>query len=172
MLMESQVQFLLTHAPVDSKNNLDKQGYPYVVVGKDWLVPVSAPKKDGTAAHALNKGTVKNPCKLLSYSTESGLSRIVDITHAKLSKQLPTKTVFTAHLASVLRTMALDGRGVAWLPQTLVTDDLESGLLVAAAPKSWCVDMQIRLYRDKATISQAAENFWRNNLSPTEGVLA
>ncbi len=172
MLMESQVQFLLTHAPVDSKNNLDKQGYPYVVVGKDWLVPVSAPKKDGTPAHALNKGTVKNPSKLLSYSTESGLGRIVDVTHAKLSKQLPTKTVFTAHLASVLRTMALDGRGVAWLPQTLVTDDLESGLLVAAAPQSWCVDMQIRLYRDKATISQAAENFWRNNPSPTEGVLA
>ncbi len=167
MLMESQVQFLLTHAQVDSKNNLDKQGYPYVVVGNDWLLPVSAPKKDGTPAHALNKGTVKNPSKLLSYSTESGLSRIVDITHAKLSKHLPTKTVFTAHLASVLRTMAIDGRGVAWLPQTLVTEDLEHRLLVAAAPKSWCVDMQIRLYRDKASISQAAENFWRNNLSPT-----
>ena len=38
------------------------------------------------------------------------------------------QAVFTAHLASVLRTMVLDGRGAAWLPETLIHDDLAAGL--------------------------------------------
>ncbi len=41
--------------------------------------------------------------------------------------------VFTAHLAPVLRSMALDGRGIAWLPRTLIADDLAAGRLLVAA---------------------------------------
>lgn len=163
MLMESQVQFLLTHAHAESVNTLDEQGYPFAVVGKDLLMPVSAPKKDGKPLHVLDKGTTKNPSKLLSYSSESGIGRIVANTQNSFFEKLPTKTVLTAHLASVLRTMAIDGRGVAWLPKTLIADDLMRGLLVEAAPKNLCVEMQIRLYRDMATISKAAENFWQTN---------
>jgi DNA-binding transcriptional LysR family regulator len=73
--------------------------------------------------------------------------------------------VFTAHLASVLRTMALAGKGIAWLPKTLIADDLERGVLVEAAPHAWCIEMEIKLYRDKAALSQAGEAFWKANLS-------
>jgi DNA-binding transcriptional LysR family regulator len=30
--------------------------------------------------------------------------------------------------------MAMDGRGMAWLPQTLIRDDLAAGRLIEAAP--------------------------------------
>ena len=166
MLMESQVQFLLTHARADSKSDLDIQGYPFVVVGKDLLIPVSAPKKDGKPAHVLDKATAKSPAKLLSYSPESGIGRIVSQTQASLAESVPAASVFTAHLASVLRTMALAGKGIAWLPKTLIADDLERGVLVEAAPHAWCIEMEIKLYRDKAALSQAGEAFWKANLSP------
>lgn len=104
-----------------------------------------------------------DPVVLEAYSPESGIGRIVADKQSSLAETLPTKTVFTAHLASVLRTMALDGRGIAWLPKTLIADDLKHGLLVEAAPHNWCVEMHIRLYRDKATISKAAESFWNTN---------
>lgn len=48
---------------------------------------------------------------------------------ASLEKQV----VVTAHLASVLRTMAMDGRGIAWLPLTVIEDDLAAGRLVKAS---------------------------------------
>lgn len=163
MLMESQVQFLLTHARADSLNLLDEQGYPFVVVGQDLLIPVSAPQKDGKPMHVLDEGRTKTPSKLLSYSAESGLGRIVADAQKTPTYKRPTQTVFTAHLASVLRTMALDGRGVAWLPHTLIAEDLARGLLVEAAPKNWRVELQIRLYRDKDPLSKAAEKFWRTN---------
>lgn len=60
----------------------------------------------------------------------------------------------------MLRTMALDGRGMAWLPRTLVEEDMATGRLVEAASRDWCIEMDIRLYRDKAPMGKAAEDFW------------
>ena len=161
LLLESQVQFLLTHSNSNVEGELDKEKYPFAVVGKDTLIPVSAPNKAGNPQFTLDKATAKNPIRLLSYSQESGIGRIVNEMHNKLTDSLPTQNIFTAHLASVLRTMALDARGIAWLPETLIAEDIASGKLVEAAPHNWCIEMEIRLYRDKATISKAGELFWR-----------
>lgn len=56
--------------------------------------------------------------------------------------------------------MALDGRGMAWLPQTLIREDLASGRLIEAAPKEWIIELEIRLYRDRSPVGKAAEEFW------------
>jgi DNA-binding transcriptional LysR family regulator len=56
--------------------------------------------------------------------------------------------------------MALDGRGLAWLPQTLIAEDLASSRLVEAAPEDWCIEMEIRLYRDRSPLGRAGEDFW------------
>jgi DNA-binding transcriptional LysR family regulator len=164
LLLDSQVQFLLTHTHASAAGPLDEKGYPSIEVGYDLLIPVSAPPKDATPQHLLDKGTVTSPTKLLSYSPESGIGRIVAETQASVAQTLPTETIFTAHLASVLRTMAIDGRGMAWLPETLIAEDMKRGLLVEAAPHHWCIPMQIRLYRDKAAMSPAGEDFWAANL--------
>jgi DNA-binding transcriptional LysR family regulator len=55
----------------------------------------------------------------------TGLGRIV---RQVLGPELATagwQPVFTAHLASVLKSMALDARGLAWLPETLVREELQ-----------------------------------------------
>jgi DNA-binding transcriptional LysR family regulator len=72
----------------------------------------------------------------------------------------PVQHVFTAHLASVLRTMVLDNRGVAWLPATLVSEDIASGRLAVAASEDWRIKLEIRLYRDKTPLGPAGERFW------------
>lgn len=164
MLLESQVQFLLTHSHTEMASTLDEQGYPAIVVGSDLLIPVSAPKKNGEPQHQLHKGSAKNPVKLLNYNPESGIGRIVSQTQNSLAESVPTASVFTAHLASVLRTMAMSGKGIAWLPKTLISEDLDRGILVEAAPHTWCIEMEIKLYRDKAAMSDAGEAFWMANL--------
>jgi len=74
--------------------------------------------------------------------------------------RLHAPNVLTAHLALVLRTMALDSRGLAWLPQLLVGDDIAGGRLVVAAPDEWSIDLEIRQYSDRAALGKAAEAFW------------
>ena len=160
MLLESQVQFVMSHAHPQSSSALVAQGFPFVSVGSDRLIPVAAPDESGHPRHALAQATPSTPLPLLSYSTESGLGRILREARGAAHERCPAHSVFTAHLASVLRTMALDGRGMAWLPHTLIREDLASGRLVEAAPQEWTLELEIRLYRDRSPMGHAAEAFW------------
>jgi DNA-binding transcriptional LysR family regulator len=160
LLLESQVQFVMSHAHAQSSSELLAQGYPFVRVGSDMLIPVSAPSAAGRSRHQLGNGTPGSPVPVLNYSPESGIGRILREVRGAEIERCHAQSVLEAHLASVLRTMALDGRGMAWLPQTLIAEDLASGRLVAAAPQEWCIPMEIRLYRDRSRMGTAAEDFW------------
>ena len=158
LLAQSKVQFVLCHAHAQAPSLLQMQGYSSICVGVDVLRPVSATGPKGQALYQLEcPGTV---APLLAYSAESGLGNILHKTIDHALGALQTQTVFTAHLASVLRTMALQGRGIAWLPQSLVGDDLAAGTLVAAATDAWNIDLEIRVYRAHSQLGQAAEALW------------
>ena len=133
---------------------------PFFVSAAAGLIPVSAPDAAGRPHYQLAHATPGSPLPLLSYSSESGLGRILREVRGAALERCPAQSVFTAHLASVLRTMALDGRGMAWLPQTLIAEDLVSGRLIEAAPQEWNIEMEIRLYRDRSPLGKAAEDFW------------
>jgi DNA-binding transcriptional LysR family regulator len=161
LLLDSSVQFVMSHAHPQAPDMLAVKSFPFVRVGSDTVLPVSSPTADGSALHGLDTlGGRTASLPVLDYSAESGLGRIVRAVRSAALEGCATHSVFTAHLASALRTMALDGRGLAWLPRTLIADDLANGRLVEAAPASWNVEMEIRLYRDRGPLGQAAEDFW------------
>ena len=160
MLVQGQVQFVLCHSHAHVPRTLAEQSYPSHVVGSDRLVPVSAATKAGEPKHALL--ALKGAASLLSYSPESGIGRMLKALKGKEIEALALKSVVTAHTASVLRSMVLDGRGVAWLPYSLIADDLARGDLVEAAPEAWQVSLDVSLFRNKAPMSKAGEAFWRS----------
>lgn len=160
LMLQGQVQFVLSHAHSKAQGALDAQPYRSARIGEDQLVAVSAPDAHGHPKHQLG-GSRSAVVPVLKYTEESGLGRI---TRAVLDRRLEAfavQVVFTAHLASVLRTMVLDARGLAWLPQTLVQEDLDQGRLVAAASSDWNVPLEIRLYRDRELRGRAADAFWK-----------
>ncbi len=160
LLLQSQVQFVLSHAHERTRGPLHSAGYPSLRVGSDELIPVCAADKNGQPIHPLTGGSTSSPVHLLDYSDESGLGGILRAVHGLALERLPVQHVFTAHLASVLRTMILDDRGVAWLPATLISDDITSGRLAAAASDDWRINLEVRLYRDRTTLGAAGERFW------------
>ncbi len=159
LLLQSKVQFVLSHSHPDARGALDREPFRSALMAEDVLVPVSAPGRNGKPKHALAR-RASDPVAVLAYADVSGLGRIMHAAIGARLDALSTETVFTAHLASVLRTMALDGRGVAWLPRTLVDDDMVAGRLVVAAAKDWEVPLEIRLYRDTSALGNVAEAFW------------
>jgi DNA-binding transcriptional LysR family regulator len=166
MLLQSQVQFVMSHAHEQSSSQLLAHDFPFVRVGSDQLIAVSAPDASGRPRHDLvhamaGSATPGSAVPVLGYSAESGLGRILREVRGPVIERSAANSVFTAHLASVLRTMALDGRGLAWLPQTLIAQDLTAGRLVEAAPSQWRISLEIRLYRDRALMGKAAEEFWK-----------
>jgi len=160
LMQQGKVQFVLCHAHPMSKGGLQSDPYVSALVGKDVLVPVCSADSNGAPLFTLeSKKDITVP--LLQYSTDSGIGRI---TRAVLGQQLAllkTQVVVTAHLASVLRTMSLDGRGVAWLPWTLVEEDLAAGRLVKASlDDRFDIPTEIRLYRSTVPAGKAGEAFW------------
>jgi DNA-binding transcriptional LysR family regulator len=129
-----------------------------VVIGADILIPVKAPLPSSSELFLDQPITRRIP--LLQYSSESGLARIFRSTQASSLEKLATETVFTAHLATVLKTMALEGRGIAWLPRSLIEEDLSAGRLVHAGTEKWHIPLEIRLFRKRKLDSDAAEAFW------------
>jgi DNA-binding transcriptional LysR family regulator len=168
LLEQNKVQFCLCHAHAQVPGKLDMQGFASVQVGTDVLIPVSAPDRNGKPLHPLH--TEGGPVDLLSYSAESGLGRILRETR-DLSK-IQTHLVFSAHLASVLRTLVLDGRGLAWLPNSLVKKDIEAGRLLAAASPHWDLPLEIRLYRAHGVLGKAAESLWNEVTSNLKSEMA
>jgi DNA-binding transcriptional LysR family regulator len=160
LALQGRVQFLLCHAHARVPGRLDAAAHPSVVVGGDTLLAVSAADASGKPRHRLGQRALQR-VPMLGYSAESGIGRILRSLHGPAIEQAGVEPVFTAHLASVLKTMTLDGRGIAWLPRSLIETELESGKLVEAADDAWHVAVEIRLFRSPSTLSRAAETFWR-----------
>ena len=158
LLQQSKVQFVVCHAHPQAPGLLQAEGYPWLKIGEDMLVPVTAIGADGMPQHRLQKAASTVP--LLTYSAGSGLGRILGESLQAALHDIPTQTVFTADLASVLRTMVLDGRGLAWLPESLIREDLAAGRLASAASPAWSIRLDIRLYRSRSAMGHAAQTLW------------
>lgn len=160
LMAEGRVDFVLSHAHATAPTSLDADAALSVQVGVDALVPVSAPARDGAPQYRLD--TTGTPSPLLGYSDVSGLGRILRAVLGQRLQALDASSVFTAHLASVLRSMALDGRGVAWLPRSLLDEDLADQRLVLATDDTrWQVPLTIRLYRPPVLANRTVQAFWQ-----------
>ena len=159
LLIQGRVQFFLCHAHPLVPHQLSPDEFRSVVVGHDQLLPVAAAAAGDRPLFRLAAGTKRLP--LLAYSEESGIGRVVRALRAEALHKIHAEPVFTAHLATALKSMALDGRGIAFLPQSLIGEELRQRRLVEAAPKSWRVEVEIRLFRRLPSEPSAAEALWR-----------
>lgn len=144
IMLAGEVQLLLCHHHPEAPGRLDPGRFESLTVGTDRLAPLRAPDGEGT--------------RLLAYSQASGLGRIL----AAAAPSLPgaADIAFTSHLAATLMTMARDGHGVAWLPLTMAGEEMARGRLVRAAPESFDLDVEIRLFRAKGLRSRATDLLW------------
>lgn len=169
-MLEQRIDFMLCHAHPQVPGRLDRR-FASATIGHDALLPVAAPgpgdRRGSRAKHRLEAG-VSNDVPILAFSGESGLGRIVSTLRGTSIEKAGGRTVFTAHLATVLRSMAIEGRGVAWLPRSLIEDDLRLRRLVAAAPMSWRIALDIRIFRADARHTPAAQKFWSAVTSEAE----
>ncbi len=159
LMLEGRAHFLFCHHHASAASRLDARHFRSHPVGEDVLVPVSAPVDAGRARYAL-PGRDDAPLPFLAYSASSGMGRILAAAREMAGPVAWLTPVFTSHLATVLRTMAREGRGLAWSPLSLVAEDLGTGVLVRAGDERWDVPISIRLFRSQARQHTAAEQFW------------
>jgi DNA-binding transcriptional LysR family regulator len=160
IMLQGRAQFLLCHHHPAAATRLNPNDFQSIHLGDDVMVPVSIRAADGGPRYAL-PGTAADPLPHLAFSEESGMGRIVAASWAQNGCAAHLKPVFSSHVAVVLKALAVDGRGIAWSPLSLLAEDLApGGRLARAGDQSWDIPMDIRLYRPKARQNARAEDFW------------
>lgn len=143
------------------------EGCASISIGKERLIPLSAPAADGSPLHRLDLG----PClstSYLAYSRECSLGWAVEGLIVRRSDLAQLQSPYENSLADGLRTMALAGLGVAWLPLTTTHNDIIRGKLVRTGDPLLAIDLDIRLYRPARRLPKKAEELWKR--LTTDGV--
>ncbi|GGJ84108.1 LysR family transcriptional regulator [Pseudomonas matsuisoli] len=150
LLEHGQAQFLLGYHHPDVAPSLPDNQFTSRVIGTDLVLPLCATQWTMPA----------NAIPYLGYSPESGLGRIIESTLSSDRERLMLERRFESHLATVLMSMALESKGIAWLPLSLAEQELRDGRLCRALDESWDVPVQIRIMRARTRLSPFAEAFW------------
>ncbi|RXF72967.1 LysR family transcriptional regulator [Hansschlegelia zhihuaiae] len=155
VMRRGDAEFLLCHHDPELAELFEANRFPSVVVGLDRIVPVCAPDASG-APRWRWPGRWGAPIRLLSYSEQSGIGRIVAARWTGREAEI----AFTSHLGATLMSMACAGEGLAWLPMALAEEALADGRLVTAAGDEAAIKVEIRLFRGSGRLGPAAEAFW------------
>lgn len=156
LLDQGECDFLLTYAHPTVPPELDAGRFLYRRLGTERAIPVSIPDGHGEPLHAFRCGEA--PVRLLSYGTCSFFARRLALLFAE--RPTPLVTVYENPMSVGLKAMVMAGRGVAWVPESLVVEELRNGQLVPAADPSWYITAEIRLYRARREGRLSVERFW------------
>ncbi len=135
---------------------VDERATPSIILGTDRVVPVCKANGDGEAIYLLSEARIRN-LPLLSYPPETFFGRLCN----SLIRFRPSDPYFNVVAQSphprILQSLACVGLGIAWLPESMVRDDLESRRLALAGDSEWSTSVEIRLYasQERSRLLQA-----------------
>ena len=158
-LTEGACDFLICFSHQNRLPLIDAERYPFLHLADDRLIPVSAVADDGSARYQL-PGTPKHPLPYLSYSAASFLGRAVADLVDQPDRQCHLSCRYEDSLAVALAAMARAGHGLAWVPESLVAEDLSAGRLQRAGAGEWDVPFGISIHRCAEPSRPRVEAFW------------
>jgi LysR family transcriptional regulator, hypochlorite-specific transcription factor HypT len=153
-LVDGESDFLLTYQHMLVPMLLDPQ-FEYHELGRENIIPVSAPNVDGTPKHRIEPGFAH-----VSYHKASFFGGLIS---GVVAERLPSENrVHVGGMSVGLKGMAMAGWGVAWIPESLVQAELASGALTRAGGPEWEIEVEIRLYRSKENRRPIVKRIWNS----------
>jgi DNA-binding transcriptional LysR family regulator len=149
-LVEGGCDLLLCYHHPRQPVQLDPGRYDMLVLGREALRAYARCDKARTPEFTL-PGTRQDPLPFLSYTNNAYLGRMVELILADTKTALHLENHYETDMAEGLKMMALEGRGIAFLPESAVTRELKQKLLAPAdgGVSDWQIEMEIRLYRER-----------------------
>jgi len=127
-------------------------------VGVDELVPVCAASEDGSALFEVAEQQI---LPMLSHTPESFFGQLIAVKClSKLPSSIQIKHCYQSSLSEALKALVLKGKGIAYLPRSIVQQEINTGKLVLIEDFLVRVPLQINLYRLKHSQSLQAQQLW------------
>ncbi|WP_320338044.1 hypochlorite stress DNA-binding transcriptional regulator HypT [Citrobacter braakii] len=120
------------------------------------LYPVCAVDAQGKALFDI----YQSQAPILNYTSTSYMGRLVNRHLAEVGG-ISARTLFMSSMSELLKNMALDGHGIAWLPAWTIVNELREKRLVCLQTPELMVPIQAYIYRMDTRLNKTAEHFWR-----------
>ncbi|SEK30028.1 DNA-binding transcriptional regulator, LysR family [Kosakonia sacchari] len=156
-LHSGETDFLLTYAHDAVSLIRQLAPYPMIHLGREWAIPVCRPDSGGQPLYPINPNG--RPIPWLSYGSHSFFAHA--LAQMLSERPLPLEAVYENGMSANLKAMTLAGGGVAWLPLSLVHEELSNGTLVRAGSSDQEIKLAIRLYRQPVLRNPQAEQLWQ-----------
>lgn len=140
---------------------MDEKTYPSIYLGSDRLIPVCAPNENGEPAFPLTEMKTR-PLPMLAYPPETFFGRLCNGIIRFSANTMQFNTIAQSPYSRVLHSLALNGVGIAWLPERCVRADLLANNLMQAGGDNWCCNLEIRLYASQERARLLQSNLWEN----------
>ena len=158
-LVEGGCDVLIAYHHASQPFQLGADRYEMVTLGQEVLAPYCKADAQGEPMFKL-PGRAGQPLPYLGYAPGAYLGRVADLILKQSATAIHLDRVYETDMAEGLKVMALEGHGVAFLPQSAVKKELRARRLVAAAPPGTAgleMAMDVRAYREKPTGREAAK---------------
>lgn len=154
-LREGDCDLLLAYHGADLPLDFDPARCERLTLGQERLAPYASPDASGHMARHKLPGLVQHPVPYLAYSAGAGLGEAVELALKRQGGGLHLQRVFESDTCESLKSMALAGRGVAFLPESSVQAELANGRLLPAG-EALEVALDICLLRDRRAPARAS----------------
>jgi len=150
-LVEGSCDLLIAYHHPSQPLQLDANKYEMVSLGEETVAPWVKADAEGAPRFRL-PGRPGQPLPYLGYAPGAYLGRVVDQLLKESGTAIHLDRVYETDMAEGLKVMALEGHGIAFLPQSAVRKEIKARKLVSALPPeidSLEATMEIRAYRER-----------------------
>lgn len=158
VLEDNSLDFFICYEDPKYRFFEDEQLFTSLKLGVESLVPVVSPSPDGSPRWWLPE-THGAPIPCLHTLSDKSPSPIRHHMENKYNN-ISFKSVYDSSSGPTLKAMAIEGFGLAWVPQSHIVDDLAAGRLVRAAEPADDILVDIRIYRCLRYDEPRVEKFW------------
>ena len=128
-------------------------------VGEDTIVPVSAKSDKAEPFYDLNNEPMK-PIPLVGSGPDDFMGKIITGIINRNNASNWFNPVYEDSFSEGVRSQALMGSGLAWLPSMLIENDVERGKLMVVGGTNWQEPLEIHLYRRADNEHPLLQGIW------------
>lgn len=158
-LVEGNCDLLLCYHHPNQPVQLDEAHYEMKVLGNEVIAPYSKADGEGRPLYPL-PGDIARKIPYLSYTPQAFLGRMVEVILQQSPVRANLDCVYENDMSEALKVMAVEGHGLAWLPESAAARDVKAKRLARCGDAHWTGSIEIRLYRERGAQRDVVDAVW------------
>lgn len=157
LLSDGSCDFLLYYRHKDVAPLFDEAQFARKDIGTDILIPVA--QTAAAMAENWNLDQINGPeIPYLGYDPSSFLGTVVDQILGDRKPKLALR--YMDALTEAIKRRVLSGSGIAWLPESAVSDEIENGILMLVGGPAWQASLTLSLFCSIDRLDRTGRTVW------------